>query len=268
MIVSGKKLAKEIEESIAGEVREALKPPLLGIVQVGENPVSENFIRMKREFAQRVGIGVRVARLPADVPLADVQSAIRECARASDGLIVQLPLPENLDTETVLAAIPQEKDVDALCSPPAGGHLILSPVVEAIKHVFTAHGVTLKNKRVLVIGRGRLVGAPIAEWLSGNGTTVDVIGDEVEDIAPYARAAGIIISGAGSPHLIKSSMLKEGVVLIDCGASEAGGKVLGDADPACAEKCSVFTPVPGGIGPLTVAMLFKNLLTLHSLVKK
>ncbi len=267
MIVNGRKLAKEIEESLARQVHNSRKLLTLGMVQVGENQVSENFMRMKREFAERVGIGAVTLRVYVD-PVADLQqrisAALRKCAVGVDGLIVQLPLPASCDTAQVLAGIPNEKDVDALSLAP----LVLSPVVEAIQHIFDTYHVALKNKRVLVIGRGRLVGIPIAEWLSGNGTVVDIIGDEVEDISSDTCAADIIISGAGSPHIIKPSMVKEGAVLIDCGASEAGGKVLGDADPACAEKCSVFTPVPGGVGPLVVAKLFENLLKLASIAKK
>jgi len=267
MIINGRKLAKELEESIAHQVEKTKASLILAMVQVGENAVSENFIRMKREFAERVGIGVLIKRIPLE-PEATVFErscvAVQECGNIADGLIVQLPLPSSCDTARVLAHIAPERDVDALSSHP----LVLSPVVEAIRHIFESQHVTLKNKRVLIIGRGRLVGVPIAEWLLGNGTTVDVIGDEVDDVSAYTRSADIIISGAGSPHLIKPSMIPDGVVLIDCGASEAGGKVLGDADPACAEKCSVFTPVPGGVGPLTVAELFENLLKLSSLAKR
>ncbi len=267
MIINGRKLAKKLEESIAHQIEKSGASLILAIIQVGENAISENFIRMKREFAERVGVGVLIKRV-IQIPESDVEAraiaAVRECGEIADGLIVQLPLPSLCDTTRVLAGITPEKDVDALSPNP----LVLSPVVEAIRHIFESQHVTLKNKRVLIIGRGRLVGVPIAEWLSGNGTTVDVIDDEVEDLNTYTRSADIIISGAGSPHLIKPSMIADGSVLIDCGASEAGGKVLGDADPACAEKCSVFTPVPGGVGPLTVAMLFQNLLKLSRLAKR
>lgn len=267
MIINGRKLAKELEESLAYQIEKSKVSLILAMVQVGENAVSENFIRMKREFAERVGVGVLIKRVAQD-PESDTEAraiaAVKECGEIADGLIVQLPLPSSCDTSRVLAHLAAEKDVDALSPHP----LVLSPVVEAIRHIFESQHVTLKNKRVLIIGRGRLVGAPIAEWFSGNGTTVDIIGDEVEDVSAYTHTADIIISGAGSPHLIKPSMIADDIVLIDCGASEAGGKVLGDADPACAEKCSVFTPVPGGVGPLTVAKLFENLLKLSSLAKR
>lgn len=267
MIINGRKLAKEMEESLARRIKKSQASLILAMVQVGENAVSENFIRMKREFAERVGIGILIKRISLE-PEASVFertcAAVHECGEIADGLIVQLPLPPSCDTAQVLSKVSPEKDVDALSPQP----VVLSPIVEAIRHIFDTQHIVLKNKRVLIIGRGRLVGAPIAEWLSGNGTTVDVIGDEVEDVGAYTRSADIIISGAGSPHLIKPSMIPDGVVLIDCGASEAGGKVLGDADPACAEKCSVFSPVPGGVGPLTVAELFENLWKLSSLAKR
>mgnify|MGYP001594518138 FL=1 len=264
MIVNGRALAKKIEHDLIVRTRALEYPPRLTVIVVGENPVSERFIRMKSEFAARIGVNAVIVRLPESVGTEGVVAEIKKQSPLSDGIIVQLPLPLLCDTEAILSAIPKGKDVDSLL--PAGRQvlppLVLSPVVGAVKRILSEGRISLKGKRVLIIGRGRLVGMPLSEWLSGNGTTVDIIGDEVEDITLYTRIADIIISGTGEPHLIKPHMIKEGVVLIDCGTSEAGGRTLGDADPACADKCSLFTPVPGGVGPVTVAILFENLFSL------
>lgn len=264
MIVNGKVLAKKIEQDLATQCRSLGHTPQLVVIAVGENPVSERFIRMKSEFAARVGVNTNIVRLPESVSTEEVVVEIKKQAPQADGIIVQLPLPPSCNTATILSAIPKSKDVDALSGEP----LVLSPVVGAVERILLEGDVELSGKRVLVIGRGRLVGMPLTAWLKEHDTMVTVIGDEVEDISPYTLAADIIISGAGEPHLIKPSMIKEGVVIVDCGTSEAGGRTLGDADPDCAEKCALFTPVPGGVGPVTVAMLFENLFTLIDLAKK
>ena len=261
MIVDGKALAKKIEQDLAARSHSMEHPTRLTVIAVGENLVSERFIRMKSECAARIGVDLLVVRLPESVGTEGVVAEIKKQSLLSDGIIVQLPLPLSCDTQVILSTIPKNKDVDALSGEP----LVPSPVVGAVKRILLEGNVSLKDKRVLVIGRGRLVGMPLGEWLSGNGTTVDVIGDEVEDVTLYTQSADIIISGAGEPHLIKPPMIKEGVALIDCGTSEAGGHTFGDADPDCAEKCSLFTPVPGGVGPVTVALLFENLFTLIDL---
>jgi 5,10-methylene-tetrahydrofolate dehydrogenase/methenyl tetrahydrofolate cyclohydrolase len=162
---------------------------------------------------------------------------------------------ENISTDKdadVLSSSAREKfereDPDAL----------LPPVVAAIAEIFDTYTVVTKGKRAVVIGSGFLVGAPVATWLKQQGAEVVVLTSRSENVPEVLRTADIIVSGAGSPHLIKPEMLKEAVVLIDAGTSESGGVLAGDADPACATRCSLFTPVPGGVGPLAVAMLFEN----------
>lgn len=258
MIVNGKAVAIKIEHDLITRARSLEQKPRLSIISVGENHVSERFVRMKTEYAARIGVHTDVIQLPEADETQEVIEEIKKQSVHADGIIVQLPLPRSCDTNAVLASIAREKDVDALSPNP----IVLSPVVGAVQRILAEGGVSLTHKKILVIGRGRLVGAPLTAWLSENGNTVEVIGDEVEDVSLHTHSADVIISGAGEPHLIKPSMIKEGVVLIDCGTSEAGGKVIGDADPACASKCTLFTPVPGGVGPVTVAMLFENLFTL------
>jgi len=261
MIVNGKALAIKIEHDLITRGRSLERVPQLSIISVGENQVSERFVRMKTEYAARVGVHTDVVHLPETVGTQAVIEKITEQSLHADGIIVQLPLPPSCDTGAVLASISREKDVDALSSNP----IVLSPVVAAVQRILIEGGVSLTHKQILVIGRGRLVGAPLTAWLSENGNTVEVIGDEVEDISLHTHSADVIISGAGEPHFIKPTMIKEGVVLVDCGTSEAGGRTLGDADPSCAEKCTLFTPVPGGVGPVTVAILFENLFSLIDL---
>ena len=236
MIIDGKKIAEEIISGLQGNYT-------LGVVMDEGNAASQSFVRIKERIATKVG--VKILRYSAE----DFDKAA-----ACDGMIVQLPIA---NADDLLAKIPPEKDVDALGPNP----LVLSPVAEAIAEVLVRANVSARGKQAVVVGAGRLVGAPAKALLEDVGAVVSVVTesrgslDELED-------ADIVVLGAGSPGIVKPEMLKPGVVLIDAGTSEQGGKVAGDADPRCAEVASVFTPVPGGIGPIAVAMIFKNLFTL------
>jgi methylenetetrahydrofolate dehydrogenase (NADP+)/methenyltetrahydrofolate cyclohydrolase len=171
-------------------------------------------------------------------------------------------LPIGLDVDAVLANVLPDKDVDDINPATAGlDKRVNAPVVEAIREIFVRNGITVEGKKACVVGEGRLVGHPAAMWLESEGAKVTVI---TYDKGSYEtlKDADIIVCGAGVPGIIKPEMIKEGAVLIDAGTSEAEGRISGDADPSCADKCSVFTPVPGGVGPIAVAMIFKNLFTL------
>jgi len=184
-----------------------------------------------------------------------------------------LPLPKQINIQYILDGIVPEKDPDMLSSKSvglfsSGRSKLLPPVVAAIDHIFKNHGIEPKSKKVVVLGVGRLVGKPAAIWLINQGATVTAIDENTDDPTLYTINADIIISGVGIPHLIKQNMIKDGVVAIDCGTSVGSSDakseraLRGDMDPSVVEKASLFTPVPGGVGPITVAMLFKNLVAL------
>lgn len=231
------------------------------MVQVGSDAATEKFIERKKKFGEAVGVTVVVHRFPSDVAedvLAAEVRAIGEDSRVS-GLIVQLPLPLEINADVVLDSIPPEKDVDALSS----SSRVLAPVAGALAEIFSRYGIDPHGKRAVVVGQGRLVGKPVADWLLKNGALVEVVSLETrEQMRSLIKRADIIVSGAGVPRLITPELIKNGVVLIDAGTSESGGKLVGDIDPACAEKAALYTPVPGGVGPITVAKLFENLVVL------
>jgi methylenetetrahydrofolate dehydrogenase (NADP+)/methenyltetrahydrofolate cyclohydrolase len=181
----------------------------------------------------------------------------------SDGVIVQLPLPTHIDTARVLASIPTGFDVDAF-SYQGEETDVLPPVVGAINHISQAYQLDWQNKSVVIFGSGRLVGAPTLLYAKNKGAKVDVINAKTnsEDILRLTKVADIIVLGVGQQNLLLPEMVKEGVVVFDAGASEDGGVLVGDAHKDVATKASIFTPVPGGIGPLTIAILFNNLLKL------
>ncbi len=155
----------------------------------------------------------------------------------------------------MLKAVPPSHDIDVL-NPLTT--TVLSPVVGAIKEILKLHEVPVFEKHVVVVGSGKLVGRPVAAWFMEQGSSVSIVTRDTSDIVFYTKNADIIVLGAGSPRMLTPDMIKEGVVILDAGTSEDGGVLAGDADPACAEKASLFTPVPGGVGPITVAVLLRN----------
>lgn len=267
MIVDGKKIANEIIVQLESE-RKDLPPVLrLGVLLGAQDAASQSFVKIKERVADK--LQVVVVR-----ELVDESSTTKQALRSLErlvghcaGVILQLPLPPQIDVEALLAALPAEKDVDAITTgegPPAGG--VRAPVAEAVSEVLVRAGIVARGKKATVVGAGKLVGAPVAEFLRDLGADVMVVTHNEGSLVDL-KNADIVVLGAGEPGLVKPEMLKEGVVLIDAGTSEAAGRLAGDADPRCAEVASIFTPVPGGIGPIAVAMIFKNLFVLAKLRK-
>ena len=259
MIIDGKKIAEEIYSELSDFF--TAHPAKLGIVVVGENPVIASFVRIKERSAARLGIEMVRRDLPDGVPEADVVSALKELSKRCDAVIPQLPMPE-LDIDTILRAVPKEKDVDAL-NPTISeeDRLVHAPVALAVVEILRRSNIEIIGARAVVVGEGRLVGAPSAWLLEQLGADVSIFSlkkGSIDDL----KEADIVVSGVGKPGLIKPEHLKKGMALIDAGASEQGGVIKGDAESACAEIASIFTPVPGGVGPVAVAMIFRNLETL------
>ena len=266
MIIDGRSIAEDIYTELAGRRVSATQTMSLGIVVASHDAVIESFVRIKSRAAARLGIELRRIDLPVKPTTADALAAIEKLATEVDGIIVQLPLPSELDTDAVLAGIPPFLDVDGI-NPTVADELriVQAPVAGAIAEVLNRENIDVKNKKCVIVGAGRLVGAPAAYLLKKRGADVSVITLESGSLSEL-KDADILILGAGNPGFVKPDMIKDGIVLIDAGTSEQGGKVLGDADPACADKASLFTPVPGGIGPIAVAMIFKNLMDLAEIV--
>jgi 5,10-methylene-tetrahydrofolate dehydrogenase/methenyl tetrahydrofolate cyclohydrolase len=257
MIVSGPQIA----EGIYAEVSDFFKThrARLGIVVVGDNPVIESFVRIKTRAAERLGVEMVRIDLPGSTSQTEIIAAVQHLSQEVSAVIAQLPMPAGIDTNAVLAALPVEKDVDALNPSVAEeDRPVHAPVALAVVEILKNSGVQIEGARTVVVGAGRLVGAPSAWLLKTLGAHVSMFTLQegaIEDL----KHADIVVSGAGNPGFIRPEHLKQGVALIDAGTSELNKKVVGDADPACAEVASVFTPVPGGVGPVAVAMIFKNL---------
>ncbi|MBU4353201.1 bifunctional 5,10-methylenetetrahydrofolate dehydrogenase/5,10-methenyltetrahydrofolate cyclohydrolase [Candidatus Parcubacteria bacterium] len=281
MIIDGRKIAEEIKEFLKQEISKTDKKLKLAIVQAGDDPVSKKFIERKVKFAEEIGVKTKVYNLPADISTNKLRQNMAGIShiKENSGVILQLPLPKQINTQYVLNGIVLKKDVDVLSSRAFGDFStdrskILPPVVGATKIILDKVGVDLNGKHAVVIGRGILVGKPVAIWLINRGAAVSVLNSATSDITKFTKEADIIISGVGKPDLITPEIVKEGVIIIDAGTSywkssfhlETGfpsTSIVGDVAPEVAEKASIFTPVPGGIGPITVAMIFKNLLLLN-----
>lgn len=268
MIIDGKAIAKNIYTDLAPRFAALNKLVRLGIVVVGENPVVASFVRIKERSAAKLGIEMVRKDLPESAREAEIISAIHALNKRADAVIAQLPLPKGVNINNVLSAVPNEKDVDALNPTiPEEKRLVHAPVALAAVEILERSSVQIKNSRAVVVGAGRLVGAPSAWLLRKLGAHVSVFSLE-EGTVDDLKDADIIVSGAGNPGFIKPEHIKKGVALIDGGTSELNKKIAGDADPACSQKASVFTPVPGGVGPVAVAMIFRNLLELTGKKRK
>lgn len=270
MRIDGRKIKEELGDKLKKEVSLCEKNLHLAVISVGNNPVIRNFVNIKKRCALDIGVSFSEEVFPEEVSFSQIKETIEKLNEDphTTGIIVQLPLPSHLDTEAVLNFISYKKDVDVLSREAnkifeKGESRILPPVVGAITEIFERENIEIsQHKKVVVLGQGRLVGAPIAVWLRLQKIDAIVVDRPTANLAVILQDADIIISGTGVAGIVKPEMIKKGVVLIDAGTSESGGVIVGDADPRCEDIASIFTPVPGGVGPITVAIIFRNLIIL------
>ena len=261
-----------IAERMRGELKAAFsnfgRKPSLAIIQAGENAASSAFIARKEKTGEELGVGVRIFKFPESISGGELRENISKMSHdeSIDGIVVQLPLPAHLNVQDILNAVIPAKDVDMLSARSVGDFAtgktqLVSPVVGAVQKLLAEYNIDLQGKKIVIVGAGRLVGQPIGAWLARKGIGYALCTDQTPDISLYTKDADVIITGAGKPKLITGSIIKEGVVIIDAGTSESDGKLAGDVDAASvSEKAAFLSPVPGGVGPLTVAMIFENLL--------
>ena len=264
MIVDGKQIAEKLYGELAKE-REEFGDLTLGHLLTETSTVTASYARIKERGAARLNIKMIRAELPTGSSTEDAVAAIEELVATTDGVIPQLPIVQGIDPDVVLNAVPKEKDVDVLSAAAfaefeKGGWPAIPPVPAALAYILKESGVDVRGKKLVAFGKGRLVGKPggILFTRLGADVTYLIKGD---DTSP-TRDADIIVLGTGVAGILKPDMVKDGVAVVDAGTSEQGGKVVGDADPEVAKKASVFTPVPGGVGPVAIAMIYKNLFAL------
>lgn len=272
-LLDGKKISVEIFSELKKEIGGSARKFRLAVIVVGDDAATRQFIGVKKKKAEDIGIEVRIFSFPQTITTNELRKRIAEIVheKKNTGVIVQLPLPPEINTNYILNAIPPEKDADCLSARSLGNFIVGKspidpPLVAAAKKFFETHNIDYVSKYIVVVGAGKLVGTPIILWLLRSGVTFSVVRASTLDISEFTRRADIIITGVGKPHLITENLVKEGVVIIDAGTSESEGKLVGDVDfDSVSPKASFITPVPGGLGPLGVAMLFQNLVTLSKL---
>jgi methylenetetrahydrofolate dehydrogenase (NADP+) / methenyltetrahydrofolate cyclohydrolase len=259
MILDGKKTAEKKFQILKKKVSKLKKKPVLVIIQVGNNKESNIYIKKKIEFGKSLGVGVENYQLKSSVSFDFIKKLIGDFNNDTDikGIIVQLPLPQKLDKQKILDLIDHKKDVDGLTS----NTKFLGATPRGIFTLLKEYKILIKNKVAAVIGDSDLVGKPVAKEFARLGAKVVVCNIKTKNIKKETIKADILVSAVGKPNLIKKDMVKKGAVVIDVGTTFVKGKLNGDVDFDVVSKIAkAITPVPGGVGPMTVVSLFENLL--------
>lgn len=268
-LLEGKTPANKITENLTKEIKNLKNDginPTLCVIEVGDDPASKIYLRVKRNLAKKVGINEVGLHFPADTSQAELLGKIKELNQDPNinGIMVQLPVPPQIDPRAIFETIAPEKDADGF-SPLNLGRLwegqsdIIPATVRSILTLIDYYGIEMAGKNTVIIGRSVIVGKPLAAGLLGRDATVTIAHSKTKDLATLIKNADVIISDVGKAHLVTENMVKDGAVIIDVGMNRENGKLMGDVDfDTVAPKADAITPVPGGVGPLTVASLMKQ----------
>jgi methylenetetrahydrofolate dehydrogenase (NADP+) / methenyltetrahydrofolate cyclohydrolase len=263
-LMDGKGLAERIRAEVAAELQEVGEVGLTTIL-VGDDPASDIYIRRKQEAAKEVGIAARDYRLAEDTSEQELLELIEQLNRDKevDGILVQLPLPSHIDEQRALDAVDPAKDVDGF-HPVNAGRLFLgqeglvAATPTGIVTLLEEYEVPLVGARAVVVGRSNIVGKPVALLLLAQHATVTICHSRTADLPAQTREADVLVVAVGQPGLISPEMVKDGATVIDVGMNRTPEGLRGDVDPAVAERAGLMTPVPGGVGPMTIASLLRN----------
>ncbi|MFA6307022.1 MAG: bifunctional 5,10-methylenetetrahydrofolate dehydrogenase/5,10-methenyltetrahydrofolate cyclohydrolase [Patescibacteria group bacterium] len=278
-IIDGKKLAEKIKDQIVKEIISFNKDiynitrPNLAIVLIGERPDSELYVSLKEREAKKVGVDTHLYRCAENTSEREILEMI-ECLnndKAIDAILVQMPLPAGIDADTIILALDPAKDVDGfqpdnleklLKSCDFSG--LMPPVFATVLEMLKSINYEIKNKQVVIISNSDIFGKTLAHILKCRGAKVEAIKADDKNLAAITSQADILITAAGKPEFIKKDMVKKGAVVIDIGITKIGGKAVGDVDfKEVKDQTGYITPVPGGVGPMTIAMAFKNTLEIY-----
>jgi methylenetetrahydrofolate dehydrogenase (NADP+)/methenyltetrahydrofolate cyclohydrolase len=269
-VIDGKAVAASVRERVAAEVSELTpelgRPPGLATVLVGDDPASAIYVRRKREACEEVGIRSHHHEPAADTSQEDLLALVDElnASEEVDGILVQLPLPDALDADAIVNRLDPAKDVDGLTPTSAGllarGEPGLVPCTpRGVMELLDSEGVDPSGKEAVIVGRSNLVGRPLASLLLGAHATVTICHSRTRDLGEVCRRAEILVAAVGSPRLVTAEMVRPGATVIDVGTNRTDDGLVGDVDfDAVSEVAAAITPVPGGVGPMTIAMLLAN----------
>ena len=272
-ILDGKQVAQKVEEDLITEVNnleeEGITPGLT-VVLVGNDPASQVYVSYKEKACERVGINSDVIDLSQNISQDELLSEIEALNQDDDvdGILVQLPLPDHIDQEEVIKSIAPSKDVDGFHPENVGelvtqGRMDLAPCTpKGIMKVLAEYNIEIEGKEAVIVGRSNIVGKPMSNMLLANNATVTVCHSRTEDLAAHTSRADILIAAVGRKEFITADMVKEGAVVVDVGINRTDDGLVGDVEfEAVRDKAAAITPVPGGVGPMTIATLLENTIT-------
>lgn len=270
-IIDGKLVSAAVREEIKEKIAEANEKYgrtfKLTVIIAGNDPASEIYVRNKGKACEAVGILSETVKLPEDISQAEIEKIVRDkvADESVDGILVQLPLPKTLDEKSVLKLIPPEKDVDGFTDANVGRLALFSDdalcscTPQGMIKLLDYYDIPLKGKHAVVVGRSNIVGKPMSLMLLRCDCTVTVCHSKTENLAKYTKDADILVCAVGKKHIITADMVKDGAVVLDAGINRVDGKIYGDADfDEISKKAAYITPVPGGVGPMTITMLMYN----------
>ncbi|MEW6724388.1 MAG: bifunctional methylenetetrahydrofolate dehydrogenase/methenyltetrahydrofolate cyclohydrolase FolD [Bacillota bacterium] len=269
-IIDGKEVARQVREELKSDIEMLIKEkgqaPGLAVVLVGEDPASQTYVASKEKMSKRLGLYSEVHRLPASTRQEELLALVGRLNQDNkiNGILVQLPLPEHIDEKTILNAIDPRKDVDGF-HPVNVGNLVIGdrgfiPCTPAgIIELIERTGTEIKGKHAVVVGRSNIVGKPVAMLLLHRHATVTICHSRTRDLGEVCRQADVLVVAVGRPNFVTGDMIKPGAVVIDVGINRVGDELVGDVHfDSAREVAGAITPVPGGVGPMTIAMLMKN----------
>lgn len=272
VIIDGKELNLKVQEQIKSEIKNCMIRPSVAVIQVGDNPASNSYIKNKEKSCNGVGIYFRLYKFEDGTPELTIINKIKELNNDEyvNGILIQLPLPQQYNEKRLVNTISNAKDVDGLTDINTGrfvnGKKTLIPCTAlAVMRILEEENISLLGKHVVIIGRSKLVGKPLATLMLNNDATVTTCHSKTANLEEFTRMADIVVAACGVPKLLKADMIKEGAVVIDVGINRVNGKLVGDVDfEEVSKKASYITPVPGGVGPMTVAMLLENIVLCYN----
>lgn len=264
-IIDGNKIADKILSDVRKRILEKDLNLKLDVILVGQNQISLSYISQKEKACEKAGVKFQLHSFPATIKNEDLKNNIEKISCNSSGLIIQLPLPTSIKTQEILNVVPGKKDIDVLSELSLGkfyaNNCPLPPTIKAISCILSQEKVSLREKVVVVVGTGRLVGKPLIVWLISQGATILVANKNTSNIIDLTKKADVLISGTGVSGLINEKMIKRGAIVVDAGTSVEEGTLRGDINPeGISSRTAIFSPVPGGLGPITTACLIENLL--------
>ena len=275
-IMDGKETSRELKEALKMQVKELPSKPKLFVILVGDDPASKIYVASKEKACKACGIEALTLCLPADVSQKEVIDEIEKANKdkSINAILVHLPLPDHINEKDVIAAIDPMKDVDGLTSANQGklfmGQNGLVPCTpKGVMHLFEKYNVDLTGKNALVIGRSLLVGKPLAILMLNKNATVTIAHSKTKNLKELCLGMDVIVSAVGKPKTITADMVKEGAIIVDVGINRIHGTIVGDVDYLnVSPKCARITPVPGGVGPMTIACLLENVVECYKMQKE